>query len=75
MKLLTKLLAVFSVVMLTGCASAVNTMALFYDQRDPCQTLNKPSNHVRPAWCHTPQSRATVYNSAGHVIGYIRAPR
>lgn len=71
MNLKTKLI-VCLLPLTTGCASAVNTMALFYDQRDPCQTLNKPPGHQRPAWCGTASARSAITTPQGQVIGYIR---
>lgn len=65
-------LAILLLPLFTGCSTAVQHMATYYDHMDPCIMRGKPESHQRPTWCGTQATRMTITTSQGQTIGYIR---
>ena len=55
-----KLLAIFVIsVNLTGCAGILQVVGNYYDNKDLCQTWNKPQGYQAPNYCGA-GNRATL---------------
>ena len=68
----TVIFNLLALLLLTGCATAFDTVANFYDSQDPCQTgrfseqerqrLGRPVGYQAPNFCGATQGRTYIYN-------------
>lgn len=68
------MIAIFMTGTLSGCATAPQWLASYYDQQDPCQVKHRPAGYERPSWCGAGNSRTklVVRDNNGRIQGTIR---
>jgi hypothetical protein len=69
------LIVLGSVVMLQGCAGALQLVANSYNHADPCQSraeLKRPPGYQIPNWCGAGGGRVLIYNTSNEIVGYTK---
>jgi hypothetical protein len=68
-----KTLTLFSMLALTGCATAPAPLAWWFDRLDPCQSKGQ-ANYQYPAFCGagTANSGAVIRAKDGRILGTVK---